>query len=185
MAAATRLIAISDLHLGGVAPYMMSNPERLAAFIDSLPGRLAADETLELVIAGDFIDFLAVPDFKSWTPDPREASAKLGHTLRGPFASVFDALRRHVAGGHRLTLLIGNHDIDLALPAVKDALLREIGAGPPQVNLLDFVCLEAKLVIEVDGGQHVQQVDRDARRTAWLEQRGWVQIFFNDDGSIG
>lgn len=41
MATATRLIVISDLHLGGIASYMMSNPNRLAAFIDSLPGRLA------------------------------------------------------------------------------------------------------------------------------------------------
>ncbi len=137
MANATRLIVISDLHLGGFPPYMMSNPERLAAFIDGLPEKRAVDEELELVIAGDFIDFLAIPEFKRWTPDPREASAKLGHTLRGPVASVFDALRRHVAGGRRLTVLIGNHDIELALPAVQDALLREIGAGSHQVDFME------------------------------------------------
>ena len=39
---------------------MTSKPERLAAFIDSLPGRLAApDEALALVIPGDFIDSIA------------------------------------------------------------------------------------------------------------------------------
>ncbi|MGH8572388.1 MAG: hypothetical protein ACREX8_07425 [Gammaproteobacteria bacterium] len=137
MATATRLSVISDLHLGGIAPYMMSKPERLAAFIGSLPGRLAADEALALVIAGDFIDFLAIPGFKSWTADPREACTKLELTLRGPFAPVFDALRRHVASGYRLTVLIGNHDIELALPAVQDAFLRDIGAGSHQVGFID------------------------------------------------
>lgn len=48
--------------------------------------------------------------------------------------------------------------------------------------VLDFVCLEAKLVIEVDGGQHLQQMDRDARRTAWLEQRGFrILRFWNHE----
>jgi len=129
-------MVISDLHLGGVAPYMMSQPQRLAAFIASLPQRLAPAEALELVIAGDFIDFLAIAEFKSWTPDPTDACAKLEQTLRGPFAPVFQALARHVGGGHRLTVLIGNHDLELVLPAVQDAFLRGIGAQPPQVQFV-------------------------------------------------
>lgn len=39
---------------------------------------------------------------------------------------------------------------------------------PCGVYVLDFVCLEAKLVIEVDGGQHVQQMDREP-----VEPHGW------------
>lgn len=63
---ATRLIVISDLHLGGTEPYMMSQPQQLAAFIEHLSTVAAGDETLELVINGDFIDFLAIPDYQSW-----------------------------------------------------------------------------------------------------------------------
>lgn len=37
----------------------------------------------------------------------------------------------------------------------------------------DFVCLAARLVVEVDGGQHAEaaQIAHDARRTAWLAQQ--------------
>ena len=42
----------------------------------------------------------------------------------------------------------------------------------------DFVCLERKLVIEVDGSQHLEQVAYDARRSAWLESRGFQVLRF-------
>jgi very-short-patch-repair endonuclease len=42
----------------------------------------------------------------------------------------------------------------------------------------DFACLEKRLIIEVDGGQHAEpeQIAHDARRTAWLESRGYRVI---------
>ncbi len=39
--------------------------------------------------------------------------------------------------------------------------------------ILDFVCLENKLVIEVDGGQHGQQVRYDENRTQELQAAGF------------
>ena len=46
--------------------------------------------------------------------------------------------------------------------------------------IVDFVSFERRLIIEVDGGQHSQQVDYDAERTAWLEaQRYRVLRFWN------
>lgn len=48
--------------------------------------------------------------------------------------------------------------------------------------VVDFVCMEAMLVVEVDGGQHAEEVDRDAWRTRCLEDRGYrVLRFWNDD----
>ena len=48
--------------------------------------------------------------------------------------------------------------------------------------ILDFVCLEAGLVIEVDGGQHGPQHSYDEARTAWLGQRGYrVLRFWNNE----
>ena len=44
--------------------------------------------------------------------------------------------------------------------------------------IVDFVCLERKLVIEVDGGQHADQQQDDARRTGWLEDQGFVVLRF-------
>ena len=34
--------------------------------------------------------------------------------------------------------------------------------------IADFCCLSARLIIEVDGGQHTAQTMEDQRRTQWL-----------------
>lgn len=49
--------------------------------------------------------------------------------------------------------------------------------------IVDFVCLELKLVIEADGGQHGEDAAlHDQRRTAWLGARGYrVLRFWNND----
>ena len=36
--------------------------------------------------------------------------------------------------------------------------------------IVDFVCLDEKLVVEVDGGQHDEQRDEDSQRTRCLER---------------
>lgn len=48
--------------------------------------------------------------------------------------------------------------------------------------IVDFVCFEQRLVIEVDGGQHLDAQLADAVRTDWLESQGYrVLRFWNDD----
>ena len=48
--------------------------------------------------------------------------------------------------------------------------------------IVDFVCLEAGLIVEADGGQHYDQATYDARRTASLEGRGYrVLRFWNNE----
>jgi very-short-patch-repair endonuclease len=45
----------------------------------------------------------------------------------------------------------------------------------------DFACVELRLVVEVDGGQH-DNLERDERRTVWLQSQGWhVVRFWNLD----
>lgn len=44
--------------------------------------------------------------------------------------------------------------------------------------IVDFVCLERKLVLELDGGQHAERVEADAFRTRWLEQQGYRVVRF-------
>jgi len=47
---------------------------------------------------------------------------------------------------------------------------------------LDFACRSLKLPVELDGGQHADQGEADARRTAHLEAQGWrVLRFWNND----
>ncbi len=46
--------------------------------------------------------------------------------------------------------------------------------------IVDFICLELGLVIELDGGQHTEEKDKE--RTDFLEQEGFRVIrFWNND----
>ena len=63
---------------------------------------------------------------------------------------------------------------------------RQVPNGP---FILDFLCIEGGLVVELDGCQHSDQVAYDARRTAYLERQGlrvlrfWNrEVFENMDG---
>jgi very-short-patch-repair endonuclease len=52
---------------------------------------------------------------------------------------------------------------------------RQYSVGP---YIVDFVCLEQRLVVEIDGGQHMQQQKRDERRTEFLESHGYSVLRF-------
>ena len=48
--------------------------------------------------------------------------------------------------------------------------------------IVDFVCLQKRLIIELDGGQHAQQADYDKERDGWLRDQGFVVLrFWNND----
>jgi len=52
---------------------------------------------------------------------------------------------------------------------------------PVGAYIADFICMEAKLIVEVDGTQHAES-RRDAVRDADLEERGFrVLRFWNDE----
>ena len=48
--------------------------------------------------------------------------------------------------------------------------------------IVDFLCFEKRLIIELDGGQHADQSSYDAERDAWLRGQGFsVLRFWNND----
>ena len=48
--------------------------------------------------------------------------------------------------------------------------------------IVDFVCFEKKLIVEVDGSQHLDAIGHDAARTVWLEAVGFTVVrFWNDE----
>jgi very-short-patch-repair endonuclease len=66
-------------------------------------------------------------------------------------------------------------------PLIGSHFRRQVVLGP---YIADFVCMAAKLVIEVDGSQHGenQSLARDAARTKWLEKEGYrVLRYWNND----
>jgi very-short-patch-repair endonuclease len=55
---------------------------------------------------------------------------------------------------------------------------------PVDPYILDFACVALKLAVEVDGATHgsVEERERDERRSAFLEGRGWSVVrVWNDD----
>ena len=44
--------------------------------------------------------------------------------------------------------------------------------------IVDFACLEAKLIIEADGGQHTEQIEYDTERSEKLQAMGYQILRF-------
>jgi very-short-patch-repair endonuclease len=64
----------------------------------------------------------------------------------------------------------------LALPATH--FRRQVRLG---TYIVDFASHRPRIVIELDGGQHAEQIERDARRTRFLESEGYrVLRFWNN-----
>lgn len=147
---------VSDLHLGGRAPSAnrasfqmcpLQARQRLARFVGALTSRsgefAAHSGSVELVINGDFIDFLAQEPFADFTRDANAALCKLNDAIAScdeesdPPNQVFTQLAAFVQAGHKLTLLLGNHDLELSWPPVRRELLAQLtGNLPARVEFL-------------------------------------------------
>ncbi len=56
---------------------------------------------------------------------------------------------------------------------------RQYPIGP---FIVDFICVEKNLVIEVDGGQHAENEEQDGQRSAYLNHMGYrVFRFWNNE----
>jgi UDP-2,3-diacylglucosamine pyrophosphatase LpxH len=123
-----RIIVVSDLHVGGNSFPMLGRPDYLQDFLEQLaiyvPRR---HEELELVINGDFIDFLAESPHAAWTATEKSALQKF-QAIAKRHPALFGALRKCVSKLPRCTIILGNHDIELAYPRVRDELFRELNA---------------------------------------------------------
>ncbi len=59
---------------------------------------------------------------------------------------------------------------------------RQYPVGP---YIVDFICLNKGLIIELDGGQHLEQEAYDARRTLFLNQKKFKVIrFWNNEMTV-
>ncbi len=57
--------------------------------------------------------------------------------------------------------------------------VKQFPIGPA---VADFACRSARLVVELDGGQHASAVEADAERTRMIEAHGYIVIrFWNSD----
>jgi UDP-2,3-diacylglucosamine pyrophosphatase LpxH len=133
---------ISDLHIGGAYARdpstgdrgfrLCTNVPKLAEFVAALDARSRAGADVELLINGDFIDFLAEVDedgsFSPFRRDPQKA-LQVFNQIVAQDQILFDALKQLLAGGAMLTLLLGNHDVELCFPAVRKRLEEVLGVS--------------------------------------------------------
>jgi len=102
-----------------------THADELSAFLDEVAERAkSTGKCFELVINGDFVDFLAEegPNPKRpWRPfidDQGEAIETL-NAIAGRDSVVFESLTALLRAGVSVTLLLGNHDVELSLPDVR------------------------------------------------------------------
>ena len=83
-------------------------------------------------------------------------------------------LRKNMTNAERL---LWRHLLDRQLAGQK--FRRQHPVGP---FIVDFACLEKKLVIEVDGCQHAENLEEDVKRSHYLKERGYgVLRFWNNE----
>lgn len=123
------LHVVSDLHLGGKPGFQIfSQGNTLFNFISEC-GR-SSDRRIGLVLNGDIVDFLA--EGPAAYLDPKGAIDKLERIFYADtaFSGVWSALQKFVAQpNRRLILVLGNHDVELALPHVTEWILEKLSGG--------------------------------------------------------
>ncbi|MDP1865407.1 MAG: metallophosphoesterase [Bradyrhizobium sp.] len=136
-----RVIVISDLHMG-CGPLEDFDPEVEQGLIEFCNQIAAEEELTELVINGDFLDFVQAepwqsPEFESETPNgislcftEQQSLQKLENILRA-HSGTFDALAGLVNSKTllRLTIMPGNHDPDIFWRKVRTRLHERLSPG--------------------------------------------------------
>ena len=130
------LYVISDTHFGGEKDgvknfQVFDRAERLSAFIKHITDK-NAEHDVGLVINGDMIDSLAEPDVQGYVAlDERSATKMMDRLYDDPsFSEVWKSLASFIATQrHHLILLLGNHDLELALPVVEHSLRKRLANG--------------------------------------------------------
>lgn len=125
------VLVISDIHLGaGIYVNEQRNPledfhsdEELVSFLNYFSSGDYANETVELIINGDFFDLLAVPfvpffDDEFWS---EESSLEKLNFIINAHPEVMNALNQFLTVKKKsLVYIIGNHDAELIFDSLKE-----------------------------------------------------------------
>jgi UDP-2,3-diacylglucosamine pyrophosphatase LpxH len=137
----TLVVFVSDSHIGGDPGCDgFESPEELSALLDELAGR---DGPVELILAGDFFDFLQI------SPS-RDGLDRAALTMARPeYEGLFAALGRFASGEHkRVVYLPGNHDAEMWWnPRIQETLRKR--------GLVDEFAFSYEARFEVGGEQRV------------------------------
>jgi len=151
---------LSDLHLGAGFGIEAGNPledftadQDLVHLLQQISAESKQDKLeVELIINGDFFEFLQVPAVDNYDPatlyppeayldSSQEASIKRLNLIFEGHRAVFKALSDFMQAEppkRRITIIKGNHDVHLYWPKVKSQLRDLLEASGPRASLLLF-----------------------------------------------
>lgn len=142
-------VIVSDLHLGKgkILPTGGINSleefyftEKLVEFIHYYSSGMFRDYQVELIINGDFLNFLQV-DYKGHylTVLTENVCLEIMKTIVDGHRIVFQALSEFVAKpGNEITYVVGNHDQAMLWPSCREYLSQVIGANVRYKNIVYF-----------------------------------------------
>ncbi|NJL29580.1 MAG: phosphoesterase [Thermoanaerobaculia bacterium] len=138
------LYCISDLHLGGEAGFQMFSQGELLGDLFRHLAAIDIQRRVVLVINGDFIDFLAEAKTEQVYLDTRGAVGKLRRVFGDPSVGpALAALAGYLGTDNRfLAITLGNHDLELALPDVREELVRHLAGGDASARGRLFLALD-------------------------------------------
>jgi UDP-2,3-diacylglucosamine pyrophosphatase LpxH len=130
------LYVVSDIHMGGHIDgdqsfQIFNRGPRLAALVRHI-AQIRPNEDVALVLNGDIFDSLAERDLNGYAAlSAGSAETMLRRICTDPsFSDVWLALSKFVGTPRRyLIFVVGNHDIELALPVVENWIRERLGAG--------------------------------------------------------
>lgn len=128
------VLLISDLHLSAGASVKgkrnnledFHSDQELEDFLSFYSSTQNTAQEVELIINGDFLDFLAVPFVEYYEDEfwSEKATVDKLEMIYQAHVSVFEALDEFAQNQNfKITYIIGNHDAELILPAVRDKFL--------------------------------------------------------------
>ncbi len=178
------LLVLSDVHLGSDLDEIHSGRARRAREVDEDLVRLlrhyrdaqAPDGRWRLVVAGDFIDFIGMtlkPDGEGVSTPPTEEEQRYGlgnaedharlklRRVAARHEDVFAALAAFVAAGHALTLVHGNHDIELHWDGVQAEMRTILRDHAARQGARDLAAFDARIAFHpwffyVDGVAYIE-----------------------------
>jgi len=173
---------VSDLHLGAGHAYKGGNlledfraDEVFVDFLHHIWHESERDNCeIELIINGDLFEFLQVPavdNYDPTTPYPKEAyldsseaaSIKRLNNIVEGHQRIFSAFSdfMHVEASRSITLIKGNHDVNLFWPGVKNRLREILGASGMRASLLRFAneFISREQIYVEHGHQHAERIN--------------------------
>jgi UDP-2,3-diacylglucosamine pyrophosphatase LpxH len=127
------VIVISDLHVGKRDRFdIFASRDKYSLFDTFLVYCKQLSGQVELVIDGDFVDFLQL---EPWNDTSRPTALRKIKEIVAGSEEVFSSLGTFLhQSRHELTILLGNHDVELAYPEVGRELIQAIIKFAPEAK---------------------------------------------------